>query len=194
MSQTNIVLAPGLKSVSFDEASNTLTIPPSLEIMCNHMLLEGEGGREVADFIEHVDKNNREEKKYLLYGERVDPVLVVELDPIGFEAFLNFELRSELTAFEKEKWNWAIFLDQGSRSLGEIYLTPSIDGTCTIACRCSETKINITREAHILAYEYWAQPDAELINLPHEWSSYDHAYMMRNWLMEDLRKAGVLAD
>lgn len=143
-------------------------------------------------FIRQADKINLD-KNYLMYGKQIDPIVGVELDPIGFISFLDNDLRTELRTLETEKYNWAILLTPEGGKLGEIRLLPLTNGTCTIICKCADM-FDLTPESHLAAREYWAQPDAELINLPHQWNSYDHAYMMRRWLIEDLRKAGALAD
>lgn len=194
MSQITLVINPNSKEISFDEASKILTAPPLLEVICSYILLNNEEISDLTSFNKELEKVKNKEENYQIYSREIDPIGVVELDPIGFKAFLDFELRAELIAFEVLEHNWAVFLDQGDTRLGEITLRLRTDGTCAIMCECSEMMINLTQVSHRNAREYWARPDAELINLPHEWSSYDHAYMMRNWLMEDLRKAGVLAD
>lgn len=192
--QITLVINPNSKEISFDEARKILTAPPALEVICSYILINNEGIGDLVSFVRELEKVKNKEENYQIYSREIDPIGVVELDPIGFDAFLNFELRAELHVHEVMHHNWVVFLDQGDTRLGEIKLWTRPAGTCAIMCECSEMMINLTQVSHRNAHEYWARPDAELINLPHEWSSYDHAYMMRNWLMEDLRKAGVLAD
>lgn len=134
--------------------------------------------------------------------EEIDPIKGVTLSLPDFESFLAFNLQDELFArrvqpdsvdriLGKHGAEWEILMRITYWLLGRIHPRKVGKRTLTIICvRVGD--INTSPEAEQAAREYWARPNADLLTLPHQWSSYDDAYRMRRCLIEDLRRVGAL--
>ena len=136
--------------------------------------------------------------------EEIDPIKDVALSLPDFEFFLAFNLRDELFAkrvqpdsvdriMGKQGDDWEILMRIIYQPLGQVHPQKTGKRTLTIICMRAGG-INTTPEAERAAREYWARPDAELQKLPHPASSYDDAYMMRRWLIDDLRRVSALPE